>query len=92
MNLVEEVLADYPSTRNSDMLLIIRVWERQLGRKLPIDLVEFLLKEALNPESICRNRRKLQQFGHYKSSKQVEEFRFQNFVDAKYSSGNSVFN
>ncbi len=92
MQLVQEVLGENPRTRNSDKLLMIKVWEKQLGKIMHPQLVRFFLDEAINPETITRTRRKLQQNGLYKANKEVEDQRYQNFVDAKYSGGRSITN
>ena len=62
--LVEEVLEEYPETRDNDMFLYIKVWEKQ-GYELPKDFIT-----AAKPETIGRWRRFLQQKGLYKGLKE----------------------
>lgn len=87
---IEQCLKDEPETRSNDRLLIVKVWERQLGRKLHPALVNFILNEAVMPETITRARRKFQEDGQYLATKEVEEQRYQQFVDATFTKGQSV--
>lgn len=89
-NLVEEVLKENVRARSNDRLLIIAVWEKQLGLALHPKLARFLMYKAIMPETITRTRRKLQEDGKYLATKEVEEQRYQKFVDAKHTGGQSV--
>jgi hypothetical protein len=66
---VERVLASTPETRDSDTKLIIKVWELQ-GLCLTPEQQEKLHNVA-NPESIRRNRQKLQERGLYLGSLKI---------------------
>jgi hypothetical protein len=64
---VEEILRDYPYTRNSDKKLIIKYWE--IVDKISMNSIdEFLhgfMVKATNPESIRRARQLIQEEGKY---------------------------
>ncbi len=74
--IVEEVLNDYPETRNSDKTLILAVWEkyglilneeqRQIFNKLP------------STESIRRTRQKFQEENKYKADHEIIKAREEN--------------
>ena len=67
--LVAKVLKEFPETRDDDIELIRRVWEKQ-GFKIPSELLPYLHK-VIHPETITRARRKIQADGLYKSSGNV---------------------
>lgn len=90
-DLVERALRDYPETRSSDRKLMMIVWWYQ-NSEYTADFKHFFQYQALMPESITRARRKLQERGKYLPTKEVEEQRYQQFVDAKYSAGQSIIN
>lgn len=66
-NIVEAVLTAYPETRNSDILLIIRIWAREMEQAVMIQnfkkLSVFKLKDCkilTAPATIMRMRRVIQ--------------------------------
>lgn len=81
--LVEKALKDYPETRNSDKLLIIKVWELQVGKPMNNQLKDFLLHDACSPETIRRNRQKFQEYGRYPAKEEVDEARFEKFKEVR---------
>lgn len=88
-DLVERALKEYPETRSSDRKLMMTVWWYQDANYMT-DFKHFFQYVALMPESITRARRKLQEQGRYLPTKEVEDQRYQQFVDAKYSAGKSI--
>ena len=68
---VEEILKNYPETRNSDKLLILKYWE--LVDKLPMYSMsrfkEAFLLNSTNTESIRRARQLIQEEGRYMPTK-----------------------
>lgn len=70
---VESILSNYPVTRNSDIELILRVWELEGVQLNP--RVRAMIKECTAPETIRRVRQKFQEEGKYLASKKVEEQR-----------------
>lgn len=64
---VAKILKDYPETRNSDKLLILKYWE--LVDKLPMDNIdkfrEAFVKKSTNTESIRRARQLIQEEGKF---------------------------
>lgn len=75
---VEKILASDPETRDSDTKLIIRVWELQ-GLQLTPEQKD-KLQNVSNPESIRRNRQKIQAQGrHLGSLKVVKERRIRSY-------------
>ncbi len=68
---VEMILRDYPETRNSDKLLILKYWE--LVDKLPMySMARFkdaFVLNSTNTESIRRARQLIQEEGHYLPTK-----------------------
>lgn len=79
--LVERILAEKPETRDSDRLLILYVWQAQ-GLKLTAEQIQ-QYKEVSSPESIRRTRQKLQEDGKYRASEQVEQERYERYVETK---------
>lgn len=86
---VERILRDYPATRDSDRKLILSVWWFQ-DNNFDKDFKRFFQEKAVMPETITRARRKIQERGLYQASKQVEQQRYQKYVDARYTSGATV--
>jgi hypothetical protein len=80
--LVEKALKTYPITRSSDRHLIAAVWYLQDSKWNDYGK-EFLLKEAIMPESITRHRRKLQEQGLYRATERVEEERYSKFKEVR---------
>ncbi len=80
--IIEQTLSDYPATRNSDMELVIRVWEMQ-GLELTPKQLAFFKEKAIPAETIGRARRKLQEHGQYLASEEVDKARFEKFVQIK---------
>jgi hypothetical protein len=76
---VEQALKNYPETRSSDRKLVVKVWELQAGKEMNDQLKEFLIHEAIFPDSITRVRRKFQQHGKYRATKAVEEVRYEQY-------------
>lgn len=76
--LVEQALKTYPITRSSDRHLIAAVWFLQ-DKDWSHHAKDFLLKDALMPETITRHRRKLQEVGLYPPTKEVEDKRYAKF-------------
>ena len=68
-NTVESVLSNNEDARNSDIELIILVWERQGLTLTPTQIEQ--IKSVSTPESITRCRRKFQEEGKYKANKEV---------------------
>lgn len=89
-NTVEAEMAMNAENRNSDRKLILNVWEKQLGRKFPQEIREFIINDSMSTSSIIRCRAKIQSEGRYPASKEIQDFRFQNFVDAKYTAGQAL--
>lgn len=87
---VAELLEEEPNTRNSDELLIIRFYEKALGKDLP-ELRRVLLNDKLaRPSSITRARRKAQEIradleseGHVKGRRREKENEFIEFARNK---------
>lgn len=73
--LVEGVLKTDLQTRNSDLYLLVKVWEKQ-GYWIPDSLRKAIIgNEAANPESVRRVRQKLQAEGHYQADPLVKQAR-----------------
>lgn len=83
---VEKALATYPATRDNDRKLIIAVWWLQ-DINYQDNFKEFFLHKAIMPETITRARRKIQEGGKYRPSKQAQEDRTRKFIDMKYTRG-----
>ena len=83
---VEYVLLNYRSARDSDIDLIIRVWQQE-GLKLTYQQTELLKDKCSKPETIRRLRQKLQEQGEYKASEKVDEARFTKSVETRQSIG-----
>ena len=80
--ITEWVLLNKPETRNSDIDLIVEVWNAQ-GLHLTNQQIEHLKTRCSNPETIRRIRQKLQEQGKYLPSEQVENARYKKFVAVK---------
>ena len=72
-NLVRSVLRDNKQTRNSDRLLMLKVWETQ-GLHLTDEQKHTFMKCA-SSESIRRVRQKIQEAGIYQSYEPVKQAR-----------------
>jgi hypothetical protein len=79
--LVERVLSQKPEARDDDKLLMLEIWEMQ-GLCFS-ETQKKAFRRASSPESIRRTRQKLQEEGQYKASKEVEEQRYQMYVEAR---------
>ena len=75
--LVEQILRDVPQARNSDLLLIVLVWEHY-GITFTKEQLE-ALKFAPMPEKITRARRRLQEKGEYLGDPKIMEERYRKF-------------
>lgn len=75
--LVEQILRDVPQARNSDLLLIVLVWEHY-GITFTKEQLE-ALKFAPMPEKITRARRRLQEKGEYLGDPKVMEQRYRKY-------------
>ena len=73
-SVIEKVLREYPNTRNSDKELILQVWEQQ-GLVLNETQRRFFLEKVIPPETIRRNRQKLQEKGLYPSDQAIARAR-----------------
>lgn len=80
--LVKEILAKYPETRGDDIELIIKVWEYQ-GLKFT-DTQKYLLRKCYSPETIRRNRQKIQEIGLFRPSENIQKQR--SFLEEEYRS------
>ena len=79
--LVERVLQQQPEARDDDKALMLQVWEMQGLCFSETQKKAFL--RASSPESIRRTRQKFQQDGEYRASTEVEEQRYQMYVETK---------
>jgi hypothetical protein len=61
--LVKKILVEMPATRDSDILLMEEVWNRQINSQVSLKKFFVLLKKKIiaNPETIRRCRQKIQQ-------------------------------
>ena len=86
---VKRILDYVPETRDSDMLLLIKVWEAQ-GLYFTEWQRDFMMKKVINPESIRRVRQQFQHDGFYvgtnRKAKKDEEG-----VVRKWSRGQGIF-
>jgi transposase len=73
--LIGEVLHDNPETREDDLELIFKVWDKQ-GAIIP-DTIKTLLRKCYSPETIRRWRQKYNENGLYKPSKDTQDKRKQ---------------
>lgn len=88
-DLTERALAKWPITRDDDRKLILAVWWLQ-DNDFDSHFKEFFKHKAIMPETITSCRRKLQEQGKYRASKEVEEDRYNKFKEAKGTAGESV--
>ncbi len=79
---VERALKSWPATRDSDRKLMLAVWWLQ-DNDYDQHFKEFFKEKAIMPESITRCRRKLQEQGKYRASKEVEEDRYNKFEQVR---------
>lgn len=75
--IVEQILKDVPQARNSDLLLIVLVWEHY-GVRLTREQMQ-AIKFAPMPEKITRARRRLQEKGEYLDDPKVMEQRYRKY-------------
>jgi hypothetical protein len=78
---VARVLNQKPEARDNDKLLMLYVWQIE-----GLNLSESQLKkwkEVSSPESIRRMRQKFQEEGQFLASPEVEEKRYQMYVETK---------
>lgn len=80
--LVINALETWPETRSSDRKLMLAVWFQQ-NNNYQDNFKKFFLNEAIMPETITRLRRKLQEDGLYPPTKEVEQARYDKFVNMK---------
>lgn len=74
-DLIKQILTDHPETRDSDMKLIWKVWEHDLGHEL-YEIPYELFTQLRSTETIRRTRQKVQQHNEQlKPSEKVKEFR-----------------
>src|ERR1035437_7854235 len=78
---IKEILKDYPETRDSDKLLILKVWESE-GLFLSDDRRDTFLKLTAS-ETIRRSRQRLQEQGYYKSTQRVKDIRMKKEVEMR---------
>ena len=78
---IKEILKEYPETRDSDKLLILKVWESE-GLFLSDDQRETFLK-LTSSETIRRTRQRLQEQGYYKSTQRVKDIRMAKEVEMR---------
>lgn len=83
---VKWALKNVPFTRDSDIELIIQVWEQE-GLILSHHQQNILRTKCSKPETIRRLRQKFQERGLYPASDRVERARFEKFRQAKDSIG-----
>ena len=81
--LVEQALSEKQIYRDSDKHLRVRVWELQMGHDMNPKLKEWFIQKAIDPEMIRRTRQKLQEYGKYPASKEVDEQRFEKYKQVK---------
>lgn len=81
MKIVEEILSLYPSARNSDKELLLRVWEEE-GLLLTPHQVE-IFKGCTSDETITRKRRELQESGLYLATEPVRKSRFKKEIEKR---------
>lgn len=84
--LVEYVLLNNHQARNSDIELILSVWAEQ-GLHFSDQQRQILKQKCSKPETIRRIRQKLQEEGKYRADKQVEDARYEKYVEARQSFG-----
>lgn len=64
LDLVEKIVIKYPKTKSNDKLLCLLVWEHQ-GLKLTLEQRDYFLSYCISPETITRNRRKLEEYKNW---------------------------
>lgn len=84
--IIEGILARYPRTRDSDIQLIVAVWQAQ-GLNLTEQQRETLYNVCTSTETITRLRRKLQEQGKYLANEEVQEARFSKYQNVKGNIG-----
>ena len=78
---VARVLSTNTQARDNDKLLMLQVWEIE-GFYLTDNQKKAFMKSS-SPESIRRMRQKFQEDGQYLASPEVEEQRYQMYVETK---------
>ncbi len=78
---VARVLSTNAQARDNDKLLMLQVWEIE-GFYLS-DKQKELFMQSSSPESIRRQRQLFQEEGQYLASPEVEEKRYQMYVETK---------
>lgn len=78
--ITRSVLATNVESRGNDVELVLSVWEKQ-GLKLTDDQKK-IAKMCYSPESITRARRKIQEVGLYRPSKEIQQKRM--FMEDMY--------
>lgn len=78
---VARVLSQKPETRDNDKLLMLYVWQIE-GLNLSESQLK-VWKNASSPESIRRMRQKFQEEGEFKASEDVEQKRYEKYVETK---------
>ena len=81
MNLVEQMLKNFPDTRNSDIRLILAVWTREGLELSPEQYAK--IQKCSNPESIRRTRQKLQENGKYLAQADIKDARMKKEVKVR---------
>lgn len=77
---VEQLLRDYPTTRDSDKHLLLAFWASQ-GLHLSRDQRDVFLRHCTTAETITRARRSLK--GKYPATKEVDDERYRKFIQYK---------
>lgn len=72
-DLIKSVLRDNIEARGNDIELIVSVWEKQ-GLKLTPEQRHYM-KKCLSTETITRVRRKIQEYGLYRPSVEIQHQR-----------------
>lgn len=80
-DVVKRILSEIPETRDSDKLLILYVWQAQGLVFTPEQIQAY--KKVASSETIRRIRQKFQEEGLYRASDDVEEARYNKFVETK---------
>lgn len=78
---VRNLLEHVPSTRSSDIELIIYYYQKA-GVNLSFEQMQ-KIRELPTPETLTRIRRKIQENGEFPATKEVEEARYNKFKSVK---------
>lgn len=71
---VKQLLEAKPALRNSDIKLILAVWISE-GLQLTKEQIDYIINDCSPPESIRRNRQKLQEKGEVQADESVKQER-----------------